>query len=32
MQGSAEFFAPLIATRPLMALPPRMRNLSTVGD
>ena len=29
MHGSAEFFAPLIETRPFKGLPPRMRNFST---
>jgi hypothetical protein len=28
MHGSAEFFAPLIVTRPLKGRPPVMRNLS----
>jgi hypothetical protein len=28
MQGSAEFFAPLIETRPRSGRPPLMRNLS----
>src|SRR5947209_20597566 len=32
MHGSAEFFAPLIVTRPVRARPPLMRNLSMLSS
>ena len=32
IQGSAEFFAPLIETRPRKGFPPVIRNLSTKGE